>query len=47
MHRVYGVAIWIAIGIMLAGLAMLFGFWAVLAIAGGIGLAGAVLYSRR
>ena len=47
MHRVYGVAIWIAIGVMLAGLAMLFGFWAVLAVGGGIGLAGAVLYSRR
>jgi len=47
MHRVYGVAIWIAIGVMIAGLSMLFGFWAVLAVAGGIGLAGALLYSRR
>lgn len=47
MHRVYGVAIWTAIAIMLTGLSMLFGFWVVLAIGGGIGLAGAVLYARR
>jgi len=47
MHWVYGAAIWTAIAIMLGGLSMLFGIWPVLAVAGGIGLAGATLYSRR
>lgn len=47
MHRVYGVAVWSAIAIMLVGLSMVFGFWAVLAVAGGIGAAGALLYARK
>ncbi len=47
MARTYGVAIWTAVAVMLAGLSMLFGFWAVVAVAGGVGLAGALLYSRR
>ena len=47
MHRVYGVAIWSAIGMMFFGLSMLFGFWAVLVVAVGVGASGALLHARR
>lgn len=47
MSRVYGVAIWIAIAIIVTGLSMLFGFWGVLAVGGGIAAAGALLHRHR
>lgn len=47
MSKIYGVAIWIAIAAILTGLSMLFGFWGVLAVAGGVGLAGALLHWNR
>lgn len=47
MHRVYGVAIWCAIAVMLFGLSMLFGFWVVLAVAGGAAAAGTLLYLQK
>jgi hypothetical protein len=47
MHWVYGVAIWFAIATMLFGLSMLFGYWAVLVVAGGVGAAGTLLYLQK
>jgi hypothetical protein len=44
MHRLYAAAIWGSLGVVLVGLAMVFGPWAVGAVAVGIGGACGILY---
>jgi hypothetical protein len=45
MHRVYAAAIWGSLGIILVGLATVFGVWSVAAVvAAGVGGARGILY---
>jgi hypothetical protein len=44
MHRVYAAAIWGSLGIILVGLATVFGVWSVAAVVAGVGGARGILY---
>jgi hypothetical protein len=44
MHHVYRAALWISLGVIVLGLSMFFGVWAVAAVVGGVGGAGGILY---
>ncbi len=44
MHRLYAAAIWGSLGLIVAGLSMVFGAWAVGAVVVGVGGAYGILY---